>query len=131
MLISSAEEINKHPLNNSPSKQQFSFAKTHRFKSQSVSICKEDYYHIPPAVSHRATNFGIGDRPDFTQLKSESPAPWVYNLGSTLKNTGVSFGTARELCKPVMEAHRTSDPCVPGPGTYNYKQKALGEEGPK
>ncbi|CAG9334914.1 unnamed protein product [Blepharisma stoltei] len=131
MLVSTSDEICKHPLNNSPTKQQFSFSKALRFKSYQSSLCKEDFYKIPSALDHRSTNFGIGERSDFTKSQSQSPAPWVYQIPSSLKKSGISFGTSRELCKRVFETHLTPDPSVPGPGTYKFKQKSLGVDAPK
>lgn len=74
---------------------------------------------------------GVGNRSDFTKMISESPPPWQYQAKSSLKKISFSFGAGREICdKQVVESHMKPDPANPGPGSYHYRQKSVGEDGP-
>ncbi|CAG9328293.1 unnamed protein product [Blepharisma stoltei] len=132
MQTTSPLQINRHQLNSSKSKQQYSFGKSQRFAEPFKPPCKQSCYDLPLTLKTRSTMFGFGDRSDFTKQKAESPPPWHYEAPSSLKKVSFSFGTARELCnKQVFESHKRPDPSNPGPGSYSYRQKSVGDDGPR
>jgi hypothetical protein len=49
----------------------YSFSKAPRFPSFKISGHTDAYYDIPVTRSTRATNFGFGNRSDFTMGKSK------------------------------------------------------------
>ncbi len=76
------ELTHNNPLNNSTSKQQFSFNKTHRFKDRLKTEGADRYYDIPSTRAKVAFSFGKLDRcPDnkFVQGR-HSPPPGSYRV---------------------------------------------------
>ena len=71
IIIQSKGDVTKSATNNSVSKFMYSFSKAPRFPSFKISGHTDAYYDIPVTRSTRATNFGFGNRSDFTMGKSK------------------------------------------------------------
>ena len=72
IIIQNKGEVTKSATNNSVSKFMYSFSKAPRFPSFKISGHTDAYYDIPVTRSTRATNFGFGNRSDFTMGKSSN-----------------------------------------------------------
>ena len=72
IIIQNKVEVTKSTTNNSVSKFMYSFSKAPRFPSFKISGHTDAYYDIPVTRSTRATNFGFGNRSDFTMGKSSN-----------------------------------------------------------
>ena len=118
--------IRKHPANNSPAKIAYQFSKTKRFLDMNPEYlifyfrCPEAHYNHVSQLSKRKTNFGYGNKTDFTKALTVSPRSSLYEKRSFIeenkkKNRGHLFNVGREKLKdrsyliPQLEK-------VPGPG---------------
>ncbi|CDW81826.1 UNKNOWN [Stylonychia lemnae] len=121
-IISTPQQINQHPVNNSSSKQLFSFSKADRFSMPKKIMNHKISYDLPSMKSSRAAGIGYGGR-DIFKTGVDSPSPTNYNHKSDFNATTVSkafsFGIAREAYSKVyIKEHPIRDPSVPGPGQY-------------
>ena len=71
-----------HTLNNSSSKQAFSFGIGNRFKKGKDPICSQAFYDFPTAMQGRAAGFGVGKRETFGAGKKQGPDPTADSLPS-------------------------------------------------
>lgn len=128
MLASTPNQILMSPTNNSTAKAQFSFPKASRFPD--LKPASHNFYDIPDSFSKRTTTFGKGHKYDFTSDKEKTPDPGSYKTEIDILNKAkaFSFGISREDCKRFIETHPTSDPSIPGPGSYSFSPK-FGREG--
>jgi hypothetical protein len=116
------EKISKNLLNNSPSKQMYSFSKSERFppilSSSTSSISYKQFYNIPPIRDNRSCSFGYGNKIDFSK-ESKDKSKVYYNIKSIFsKNSGspfYSFGIGRDL----IYINKINNKNFPGPGQYN------------
>ena len=125
--VSKPDEILKHQLNKSPTKQQYSFRKSERFReSDSRLNCKTDFYTINEKLfrDQRACSMVFGNRFNHLNKHNPSPPPNKYypknNTIESMSKKGFTFGVAREKCPqlgilPMMSLSKLR----PGPGTYN------------
>ena len=116
------ESISSNLLNNSHSKQMYSFPKASRFKLIKAPLSSV-YYNIPSSRSTRSTSLGYGRKSDFTKNKNNPDLPF-YNIKRLFdyKETPLySFG--RILIYKKIEKG-------PGPAKYNIR-KNLGSDAPK
>lgn len=97
------EQIKNSPINNSKSKQAFSFGKGDRFsKKSALSASAGMMYNLPSSFNKRTTSFGYGQRGNF--VGNSKNAPPYYNIPSDFdqkKAHGFSFGISREYYKKV------------------------------
>jgi hypothetical protein len=131
------EKISKSILNNSPSKQMYSFSKSERFppilssSSSTSSLPQKQFYNIPPIRDKRSCSFGYGNKIDFSK-ESKDKSKVYYNIKSTFsKNSGspfYSFGIGRDLT--YNNKLSISNKNLPGPGQYNLL-KPFGYNGKK
>lgn len=125
ITVSSPEEINKSPLNTSPSKQLFSFPKGKRFIIPNSKQNQNVAYNLPTTKSRRSASFGYGKRYNFAR-NNGSPSPTSYNSNTQFKKNpsakAFSFGIAREAYSKVyLKGHKGPEMArdIPGPGSYN------------
>lgn len=119
---------NYSSIDNSPSKQCYSFSRAPRFPKIS-SYGAMNFYNIPQVTSKRAPSFGYGFRYDFTPKKENiTPSPYscenYTNQSNHPYSPRFSFGLGREIVKSEF------DQKFPGPGNYNVVH-TMGNEGAK
>ncbi|KAL4511959.1 hypothetical protein ABPG72_012804 [Tetrahymena utriculariae] len=126
--VTTPVQILNSPVNNSPSKFQFSFSKSPRFLSPKKPT--DSFYDLPSQKSNRRAGFGVGSRPDFTKSQVCSP-PSKYDLPSQFDkqrstSRGKSFGTARDKMSEfgIVKKGPLSNP---GPGSYQHGSINLNE----
>lgn len=116
-------------IDNSPTKQKYSFPKAARFPKIGLYGAMS-FYNLPNLRSERTTTFGYGSRYDFTPKKSENtPACYDYNYGvesNQPSSPKYSFGLGRENMKDNY-----IDKLIPGPGKYYSPLKSIGKDCPK
>mmetsp|Transcript_6729 Transcript_6729/g.11989 ORF Transcript_6729/g.11989 Transcript_6729/m.11989 type:complete len:291 (+) Transcript_6729:201-1073(+) len=124
LIASTPQQICNSPVNTSPSKQQYSFAKCDRFKSTKYQGC-DNFYELPSALSKRSTTLGRGTKYDFTKERGQGvPPPNAYDQPTDFDrrkphSPAYKFGISREQAeKQYIEGHFKPDPAVPGPGSY-------------
>lgn len=95
--------VTKSQMNNSTSKQMYSFTKEKRFYGNNKAIYCPKIYDLPNQREMRATSFGYGKKADLAQTGVKSPAPNVYSINRAFdksatgnKNAGFSFGLGRD-----------------------------------
>eukprot|EP00347_Sterkiella_histriomuscorum_P017541 403348945 len=121
-VVSTPQQINQHPVNNSTSKQLFSFSKAERFGQPKSMMNHRIAYDLPSMKSTRAAGLGYGSRNAFN-IRNDSPSPTNYNLKSEFtkspSNKAFSFGISREAYSKVyIKENPLADASVPGPGQY-------------
>ena len=124
------EKISKNILNNSPSKQMYSFSKSERFPPLlKNSLSTNHFYNIPPIRDKRSCSFGYGNKVDFSQA-SKDKSKVYYNIKSIFtQKTGsphYSFGIGRDLIYNINKNKKN----LPGPGQYSIL-KPFGSTGKK
>ena len=116
-------------IDNSPSKQKYSFPKAERFPKISVYGAMS-FYNLPSVKNMRATSFGYGSRYNFSKKYSETtPSCYDYSYGVESKQPYApkySFGLGRENMKDNFQ-----DKSIPGPGKYYSPIKSIGKDSPK
>ena len=83
-------------------------------------------YVKPSTLEKRSTNFGKGERYDFTKDEIRSPSPDSYSPRSDFefeKHKGISIGKAREQMQ--IKGQHIGDPAIPGPGAYRIARNIL------
>ena len=73
-------KIKKHPINNSKSKQLYSFPKADRFRYKTENNCSVSFYEIRDgfATQKKGVSFGYGNKTDFAKLSTPTPPPNYY-----------------------------------------------------
>lgn len=116
-------------IDNSPSKQKYSFPKAERFPKISIYGAMS-FYNLPSVRTKRSTTLGYGSRYNFVPKDSENiPACYNYRYGVESKqpqSPKYSFGLGRDNIKDNWQ-----DKSIPGPGKYYSPLKSIGKEGPK
>ena len=116
-------------IDNSPTKQKYSFSKAERFPKISIYGAMS-FYNLPSVKNERATSFGYGSRYNFCKKSSETtPSCYNYSYGVQSKQPYApkySFGLGRENMK-ISNPDRDS----PGPGKYYSPIKTIGKDSPK
>ena len=116
-------------IDNSPSKQKYSFPKAERFPKISIYGAMS-FYNLPSVRTKRSTTLGYGSRYNFAPKDSENtPACYNYRYGVESNqpySPKYSFGLGRENIKDNFQ-----DNSIPGPGKYYSPLKSIGKEGPK
>jgi hypothetical protein len=125
-IISSGEQISNSPLNNSTSKQMYSFPRANRFQQLNKSSSSNTfYYNLPSMIATRTTSLGKGGKYDFTKEHKGKNASF-YNTPSDFDakkphSPAYSFGISRHYYDKVFyETTKMYDKNVPGPGKYDY-----------
>lgn len=102
-VATTSKQIHDNPLNNSPSKQQFSFPHDERFRYKNIHERSLDKFYDVNGMLFRnkkTCSFGIGGKYDFTRNAKNVPAPNAYypqNLSiNESKKQGFSFGISRD-----------------------------------
>jgi len=118
-------------LNNSKSKQFFSFGKAKRFSNNNFATEGDSFYDIPSTLSKRGTSFGYGNKVDITLIDNSEKLkinPPFYEISkikdSSHKNSPkYSFGSKNYNLKGINKF------ITPGP---NYEvSNIFGKESPK
>jgi len=125
VTISTPAQICNSPLNASPSKMLYSFAKGNRFGPDEKQPCSQFCYDLPPLKNFRTTSLGIGKKSDFTQSSNNMPAPNAYDVKDFVvanKKKGFSFGLSREAMS-ATGSQFVGDKTSPGPGAYDTREK--------
>lgn len=116
-------------IDNSPTKQKYSFPKAERFPKISIYGAMS-FYNLPSVKNERATSFGYGSRYNFCKKNSETtPSCYDYSYGVQSKQPYApkySFGLGRENIK-----NNYVDKFTPGPGKYYSPIKTIGNGSPK
>ena len=130
------EQVHNHPLNDSPSKQQFSFPKAPRFREYrspyALRSLTQVQYTLPSTFNKKGYSFGNAQRKSIigdcrNPEKSLSPAPGAYTPSSRDdKIPGWSFGCSKKAETPGSRSskHLTDNP---GPGAYNITPEDFGK----
>jgi len=131
--------ISMHSLNNSKSKQLYSFPIQTRFKS----LKKSDttfYYNLPSMLSTRKAFIGYGKRSDFTKISSYGD---IYNIkrlfdkeeNSLYHSPHYNFGVSRDrLPKMILINNKIISSNLndgPGPASYEISKYQKAFNGPK
>jgi len=92
------------PINNSTSKQTYSFSKSQRFPRNSSHVSADTLYNLPGVLSTRATSLGKGARGIFNNNQYQAP---YYNIPSMFDTKAkhahmYTFGISREYFKKVL-----------------------------
>lgn len=127
--ITTAAQIANHPLNNSKSKQLFSFSKASRFaRNIKKPNCSVAFYDLPTKQLHdqRAFSMGARQRTVFPHNKKHIPSPSAYfpkNKHMEKSRSGFSFGKP----KNTNDRKRASSQKFvgPGPGSYNISESLV------
>ena len=95
-------QVNTGPVNQSKSKQLYSFPKSKRFAYKDFSNCSKSYYDIPSTfVTKKGVGIGYGGKTDFTKLYTQTPAPGTYQLQKPVIQNGSklihTFGSGRVI----------------------------------
>lgn len=123
--VMSGEEIRNSPLNNSISKQRWTFSRAERFPKIKSGGDSYTIYNLPSMKTTRYTTMGRGNKSDFTK-NDKSVTAMFYNTARDFDPKNVhgpcfSFGEGRDKYEHVYcETNKTIDREVPGPGKYNY-----------
>ena len=102
-------------VNNSKTKQMYSFSKSERFPSPKSPYSSQAFYEIPSAEKLNSNGAGFGHGNRFRYKPSATPSPSEYNLPKVGKQPCYSFGNPRSSTDDLLKQSRTP---VPGPGTY-------------
>jgi hypothetical protein len=103
-----AEKVLLNPLNQSTSKQQYSFPKADRFLRCKTQNEDYHFYNIPSTRSRQGTTIGKSQRDSHSSLKNPSPPPLFYSYAQEgefaysiiFKNSrrkGYGFGLGRNV----------------------------------
>lgn len=115
-------------IDNSPSKQKYSFPKAERFPKISIYGAMS-FYNLPSCKNERSTSFGYGSRYNFVPKDSETtPSCYNYKYGVQSHqpySPKYSFGLGRENILTKL------DKSIPGPGKYYSPLKSIGKDSPK
>ena len=136
IILKSKIEISRSPINDSVSKQMYSFPKAERFPKLSKNNGRTDqYYSLPNIHSIRYTTLGYGQRSDFTASQKGINSKFYGNYSDfdPLHPHGpkFSFANGREKYEKVfIEGSIPNDKNVPGPGKY-FLPKPFGYDGIK
>ena len=125
VIVKSKLEISRSPINQSTSKQMFSFAKAPRFPPLKTKGYCDTFYTLPSVAMTRYASFGKGNKSDFTRT-SRGMNSQFYAVKRDFDKDNItgpqfSFGISREKYANVYyETNKMVDKNVPGPGKYNY-----------
>ena len=143
VILKSGEAISRSQVNNSLTKQMYSFPKAARFPIQKEWKEPKDnktgktdqYYTLPEVRSKRTTTMGYGNRVDFT-LSQKGVNTKFYSFPTDFDpvhphGPRYSMANGRERYKRVyVEGQHPDDPNVPGAGKY-FMPKPFGMDGLK
>ena len=135
VIVKSKMEISRSPINQSTSKQMYSFSKADRFPPLKTKGYCDIFYNLPSVTMTRFASLGKGTKSDFTKTAKDQNAKFYavkrdFDLDN-LQGPKFSFGICREkYAKVYYETNKMLDKNVPGPGKYNYL-KAFGYDAPK
>ena len=132
-------DLSMHSLNNSKSKQLYSFSLQPRFKPIKNSN-STFYYNLPSMLSNRKTYIGYGKRSDFTKINSYGD---IYNIkrlfdknaNSLYHSPHYDFGVSRDKLPKMILINRKIisyyNNKFPGPASYDYSKYTTAFNGPK
>ncbi len=81
IIASNCNEICNSPTNGSKSKMLYTFPKAPRFNFHNRAMC-QTFYEADHKWPRRSTNFGYGNKYDFTTEAPASPPPNTYDINS-------------------------------------------------
>ncbi len=141
MVIVMAEEVHNHQLNDSPTKQQFSFPKARRFRQRTTEYCPprpaHSQYSLPSTFSKKAFTFGSAPRKSCLVDNSKgylevAPPPGAYTPSEHAeKSPSWSFGGCKKPAIPGTQLSVRYMMDIPGPGSYNVLPVDFGKDGHK
>lgn len=129
------QQITDMTINQSTSKQMFTFSKSPRFPSTHRKGFCDTFYTLPSLSSTRSASIGYGTKYDFTR-DSKGKNPEFYGVKrdfdpNNTRGLRFSFGINRDAYgKVYCDTNKIPDKSVPGPGKYNVRTH-LGENAPK
>jgi hypothetical protein len=114
----SIEQRSNNPLNNSSSKQLFSFPKSHRFDNKPPSSSPDAFYHPELKTNQQTFTFGKSHRIKTESAHKESQGPFFYNIEGEIeralkKKSGVKILYGREVTHLLsrIASQRESSSC--------------------
>lgn len=145
VIVAAGAAISKSCLNNSRTKQMYSFSKAERFPkprplgkspepaSTDPDKLPKEMYDIPSTKMTRFTKFGYGNRSDFTKGSKNNKSEFVMFRSDFDKEhphgPKYTFGVGRDKYNKVyIESNKNIDMTVPGPGKY-YNPPPFGKGG--
>ncbi|CAD8100156.1 unnamed protein product [Paramecium primaurelia] len=98
--MNTSKSIFDQPLNNSISKQRYTFSKAAR-ETYSTKLINGSMYNLPDSLSKRMAGIGYGQKHDFTKHVKQVPAPNKYDIKSFAElnmeeKKGIQFALGRE-----------------------------------
>lgn len=140
VVVSTCDQINRDPNNNSQSKQLWSFPKANRFiREKKESDSTTFFYDIKESKNKLKGAFiGYGNKSDFTLKNARDKCPNFYDIkggfgeglgnryrGKSSKNPAYSFGIGWDAYSKLYDENIkfNYNPNMPGPGTYTIKLK--------
>ena len=130
------KQIRDFTINNSTSKEQWSFGKGTRFPR--IRASTDVFYNIPETKMNRTAGFGYGTRSDFTKKPAGKRGmtaeyyshPRDYDdYPNHIRGLSFKFGPGRDTVR--IQGSSTEARTTPGPGTYPLaKRFILGNGGP-
>jgi len=136
IIFKSKIDVTRSQVNDSVSKQMYSFPKAPRFPSFNKNNGHTDqYYSLPNIRSTRFTTLGFGHRSDFTSSQKGINTKFYGNYSDFSKEhphgPAFSFASGRDKYSRVfIEGATPNDPLVPGAGKY-FLPKPFGYDGIK
>ena len=129
-----SQQIHDFTINNSSSKQQYSFSKSERFPK--IKPTTDSLYILPSTKTTRKAGFGYGTRSDFTNsIQRKGMNPGYYSIlrdyddyPTHIRGHYFKFGPGRSETRINGEAYNKK---VPGPGNYGIAPRfKFGNGGP-
>lgn len=129
--------ICEHQLNDSPTKQHYSFPKAQRFRFKKTE--NDLYYDLPSTLKKQGYSFANARRAKGREHHggvyiASSPPPGTYDpISIYTKFNGWSFGASKQKREQTsgIDGVFPPDKSLPGPGTYNVIPKDFGRNAHK
>ena len=129
------KQIHDFTINNSTSKEQYTFGKSERFPR--IRLTSDVFYNIPETKMNRTSGFGYGTRSDFTKKPAgkRGMTAEFYNhprdyddYPSHIRGLSFKFGPGRDTVRINGMVYNRK---TPGPGTYPIANRfKFGNGGP-
>ncbi|CAD8100924.1 unnamed protein product [Paramecium primaurelia] len=120
------KQVKMNPLNNSTSKQLYSFSKSPRFNYKvNVDQNSSSFYEIKGTIGspNKGVSFGLGTKVDFSKLSDKTPGPGSYKLEKEKTSTYLqkhTMGIGRTYFKQKND--------MPSVGKYNIASSIIKNE---
>ncbi|CAK61738.1 unnamed protein product (macronuclear) [Paramecium tetraurelia] len=118
------KQVKQNPLNNSRSKQLYSFSKSPRFNYKEKRDNSPSFYTIKTDLisPHKGVSFGSGSKVDFSKLGTKTPGPGHYQIKQS-KTTQESNLKKHTMGVGRIQTKQKSE--VPPVGLYQVTQSLV------